>query len=127
MKRSQMLIKLSREHHAALVLARRAQTKLQNNDVTTKLMADFPSRWNNDLVPHFAEEERTLVPRLQAEGPSPLAERLLEDHGRLRLLSARIIAGESSVLPEFGKLLSGHVRFEERELFPYYEQLVDAH
>lgn len=127
MKRSQKLIKLSREHHAALVLARRAQTKAQNIDVITKLMADFPSRWNNELVPHFAEEECMLVPRLQAEGSSPLAERLLQDHDRLRLLSARIVSGESSVLPEFGKLLSGHVRFEERELFPYYEQLVDAH
>ncbi|MBI5428078.1 MAG: hemerythrin domain-containing protein [Nitrospinae bacterium] len=88
-------------------------------------MADFPKRWNDGLAPHFAEEERALLPRTLAEGGNSLAERLKEDHARLRELAARIIAGGAEALTEFGTLLSNHVHFEERELFPFYERLVD--
>lgn len=127
MKRSQTLIKLSREHHAALVLARRAKKSAPGSDALVQLMTDFPARWNNGLVPHFAEEERTLLPRILADGANPLAERLKKDHDRLRALAACIIAGGADALAEFGQLLSNHVHFEEHELFPYYERLVDKH
>ena len=127
MKRSQTLIKLSREHHSALVLARRAKKSIPGSTALAQLMADFPARWNNELTPHFAEEERTLLPRILAEGPNRLADRLTQDHARLRALSASIVVGESGALAEFGKLLSDHVHFEEHELFPYYEQLIGEH
>ena len=121
-----MLIKLSREHHAALVLARRSKKSLPGSEALVQLMADFPARWQNDLVPHFAEEERTLLPRMLADGANPLVDRFKEDHARLRALAERIIAGGSDALAEFGKILSNHVNFEEHEFFPYYEQLVEG-
>jgi hemerythrin-like domain-containing protein len=124
MKRSQTLIKLSREHHAALVLARRAKKSAPGSDAVVQLMADFQARWNEGLVPHFAEEEATLLPRIVAAGANPFAERLRADHDRLRELAAHIIAGRADVLTEFGNLLSNHVHFEEHELFPFYEALV---
>lgn len=127
MKRSQTLIQLSREHHTALVLAKRARTNLPGSETTMRLMADFPARWNEELEPHFTKEERDMLPRLQSEGAGALADRLVEDHARLRALSARIIGGDPAALPEFGRLLADHVRFEERELFPRYEQLIGGH
>ncbi len=127
MKRSQTLIQLSREHHTALVLAKRAQTNALDSGTLMQLMADFPARWNEELEPHFTEEEQVLLPRLLSEGADALAGRLAEDHAGLRALSARIIGGDATALPEFGRLLADHVRFEERELFPHYEQLIGAH
>lgn len=125
MKRSKILIRFSREHHTALVLAKRAQAP--GNDAATQFMADFPARWNEALEPHFVEEEREILPRLRSAGDDALAERLVADHARLRALSVRILGGEAAALPEFGKLLADHVRFEERELFPHYERLMGEH
>lgn len=124
MKRSQTLIQLSREHHTALALAKRAQTNALESTTLMQLMADFPARWNGELEPHFTEEEQVLLPRLLSGGADALAGRLVEDHAGLRALSARIIGGDAAALPEFGLLLADHVRFEERELFPHYEQLL---
>ncbi len=124
MKRSQALIKFSREHHAALVLARRAKRGVPGSGAAVQAMADFPQRWNDGLVPHFAEEERVLLPRILAAGADSLAQRFKEDHARLRELAAHIIAGGTESLPEFGALLADHVHFEEHEFFPYYERLI---
>ncbi|MEO8331860.1 MAG: hemerythrin domain-containing protein [Gallionella sp.] len=124
MKRAQLLIQLSREHHAALVMAKRARS-IQADD-RHQFLHDFERRWNKELAPHFAEEERMLPPLLEAAGEASLVERLLSDHQQLRALSRRLIDGDIEAGESFGKLLAEHVRFEERELFPRYEILADA-
>ena len=124
MKRSQLLIQLSREHHAALVLAKRARAV--QADVILQFMHDFEKRWNKELAPHFAEEERMLLPLLVAAGEAGLADRLRSDHLQLQTLSRRLLEGETTAAEPFGKLLADHVRFEERQLFPRYEKLADA-
>ena len=125
MKRAQLLIQLSREHHTALVLAKHARAL--EADTVSQFLRDFKERWNNELVPHFAEEERTLLPALQTAGETALTERLLSDHQQLRALSQRLIDGEIGAGEPFGTLLAEHVRFEERELFPCYETLLATH
>ena len=124
MKRSQLLIQLSREHHAALVMAKRARSI--KADAGNEFLRDFEARWNKELAPHFSEEERMLPPLLEAAGEVSLAERLRSDHQQLRLLSRRLIGGDIEAGEPFGKLLADHVRFEERELFPRYEILSEA-
>jgi len=124
MKRSQLLIQLSREHHAALVMAKRARAI--EADASLQFLRDFEKRWNKELAPHFAEEEHLLLPLLEAAGEVGLVERLRSDHHQLQALSRRLIEGEAEAAEPFGILLADHVRFEEWELFPRYEKLSDA-
>ena len=113
MKRDPRLQPLSREHHHALVLARRAM----RGGLTP---GEARSTFYEMLALHFATEEKDLVPVLRAAGRSDLADRMLYEHEKIRTALAR------EHIATFGRLLAEHVRFEERELFPAYEALLDA-
>lgn len=117
------MIRFSREHHSVLVFARRVRLNAPGSDVFKKLTENFPARWKKEIAPHFAEEERAILPRLVAAGATGLAERLQRDHGELRRLSTLATGGDPVALKSFGKLIYDHIRFEERELFPFYEKL----
>lgn len=114
MKRDPRLIPLSREHHAALRLGR----QLIAGEGDELLSAMLP-----ELHAHFAEEERTLLPRLAAHGEGALVRRLRDEHDQLRALFAAAQRGERQA--EAGQALIDHVRFEERTLFPAVEPLLE--
>lgn len=118
-KRIPSLIPLSREHHAALVLAARIQ-RADDRVTRAELMARIQTGHVAELLVHFDREERLFIPVLQDRQPERV-QRLLAEHARLRWLLQQIDASDASVLEEFGLLLHAHVRFEERELFPAYE------
>ena len=111
MKRDPRLHRLSSEHHYALVLARRA--------TRGELSVEEARRaFDVTLSAHFAVEERRLLPALVDAGEVALAERTRLEHAAI----ARAL--ESGDLLAFGRLLTEHVRFEERELFPACEPLL---
>ena len=120
MKRHPALSQLSREHHSALVLAKRAQ-QATNPEVTASFMAAIGAIFARELEPHFRVEEERLLPLLRHVGQAPLVERTLVEHEELRLLVGQFALGDASGLRRFGELLAAHVRFEERELFPVAE------
>ncbi|MER2553553.1 MAG: hemerythrin domain-containing protein [Thauera sp.] len=114
MKRHPHLVRLSREHHAALRLGRH----LLAGAGAAELRAEHAA-----LAAHFAAEERDLAPLLEARGHSALARRLHAEHGQLRTL---FIAAQQGVdEAAAGQALIDHVRFEERELFPVIETLFE--
>ncbi|WP_028453732.1 hemerythrin domain-containing protein [Chitinilyticum aquatile] len=120
MKRSPALIHFSREHHPALVLAKRIQ-RAQADELAGLL----PSiTFLGDLEKHFVEEETQFAPTLAAL--PQLAERFDDDHAALRALMHRLQKGELAALAEFAQRLEAHVRFEERELFPALELLASS-
>jgi hypothetical protein len=124
MKRGVALLRLSREHHGALVLA---QCIARANDETAiaTLMAVLPATFELELEPHFqAEEEEGLLLRLQAAGGTDLVQRTLAEHRRLRQLAARLASGDRASLKQFGTELKAHIRFEERELFAWAEAVL---
>jgi len=123
MKRSAALTALSREHHSALVLALRI-ARAEEPSMIDAILQSIPHIFQHQLEPHFLTEERELLPRLEAGGESELVRRTSEEHRRLRLLAARLVAGDASPLKEFGSLLADHVRFEERELFRVAEAVL---
>lgn len=125
MKRSSSLVTLSREHHGALVLAKRAQGfGLSRSDAADEFMARLLRTFADELEPHFKAEENTLLPAMQLAGASPLVERTLAEHVELRGLIERIRQGDLASLRRFGIALAAHVRFEERELFPAAENIL---
>jgi len=122
MKRSAFLITLSREHHTALVWAKRAQRG--GGEEATALMQALVGLFERELAPHFAAEEADLLPLLHAHGQAALAERTLAEHATLRAEAGRLRDGCAAALVPFGRVLGDHVRFEERELFPVIESIL---
>ena len=124
MKRSPSLMSLSREHHTALVWAKRAQKASAEN--LASLMTRIVTVFEHEIEPHFRLEEAGLLPALQAAGESALVARTLAEHQSLRAAIAAIGAGDSGALAPFGVALAAHVRFEERELFAVAEARLAA-
>lgn len=127
MKRHPGLQKFSREHHAALVLAKRAQ-RLGGGaaEAAVRFAAEAAQACSTELEPHFSAEEDGLLPALAAAGETALVNRTLADHEALRALACRLAAGDVAGLRRFGELLAAHVRFEERELYPRAESTLPA-
>lgn len=130
MKRSQALAPLSRDHHHALVIAS-AMTRAGEATAasTAMLFADFIEDHERR---HFAIEESLLLPALPAgERGRRLAERVRADHRYLTEAAQRCRRPQAPATVELthslGARLRAHVQLEERELFPYLEQSLDAH
>lgn len=123
MKRAPALVPLSREHHEALVLARRACEPERADPA--QLRVHLLERWAAHFEPHFATEEGVLFPALAAAGAVAQAGEAHAQHARLRALVARLRAGDLAALPAWGEAMREHVQWEERVLFPHAEQVLD--
>lgn len=126
MKRSTILQPLSREHHTALTLAKACERAAQSadDDLVAQICQRAILSFRNELEPHFRFEEVSLLPQLHGTASQPLADRTLADHQQLRGLLDALQANDVEALQRFGTCLSAHVRFEERELFPALENLL---
>ena len=126
MKRTPALQPLSREHHTALTLAKACERAAQSRD--EERIANACQRviqaFSAELEPHFQLEEQSLLPLLHSAENRRLEQRTLADHQQLRALLDGLRQNNIAALDSFGRLLSAHVRFEERELFPALESLL---
>jgi tellurite resistance-related uncharacterized protein len=130
MQRHDSLRLLSHDHHHALVLARsltRTAGARGLPDDPEARMATVRQRFARELAPHFAVEERDLVPRCEAAETvvAAQARRVLADHQAMRDLLAPADDTDAR-LATFGRLLERHVRFEERTWFPALEATLGA-
>jgi hemerythrin-like domain-containing protein len=121
MLRDPSLIQLSRQHHNALALCVRLERALQAATVDLGAwQLEVHQHYANEVQFHFAAEEKVLFPAAQRFPElAALVEELSAEHERLRnyFLNAEqgtMIHGE---LEMFAKLLSVHIRKEERQLF----------
>ena len=126
MKRSAILQPLSREHHTALALAKACERAVRSGDefLVNQTCQRAILAFQNELEPHFQFEEVSLLPLLHSTETQPLHQRTLADHKQLRGLLDALRQNDTQALGSFGKCLSAHVRFEERELFPALESLL---
>ena len=135
-KRHASLVPLSHAHHRALVLAHRLQRGLAGSTdpdwpaEPTDQVRYVAAFQREHLEPHFRAEEEAVFPALtshsrEAEG---LVEALREEHRHLREAVAHLQVTAIEALPRalaaLGVLLEGHVRREERDLFPRVQQHV---
>ena len=130
MLRDANLISLSRQHQHALALCVRIERALQKNVVDLDAwQLEVEQQYQQEIGFHFAAEESVLFPaaRRFPELVS-LVEELTDEHGRLRECFAR--AKERTLgragLGAFAKLLSGHIRKEEGQLFETMQTLVEV-
>ena len=130
------LTPLSHDHHHGLALALRCrkqslgQLKPMGAEGLRLRAAEFREFFDKQLVPHFRAEEEILFPLMRAAAPesAALLDDLLRDHETLRQGVKALAAGTgvSKLIFDLGDLLERHIRREERELFPLFEQHVES-
>jgi quercetin dioxygenase-like cupin family protein len=133
MKRHRALMQLSHQHHDALVAARHLRRGADAQDPTAAATA-FLAFFADAAVPHFREEEERLFPGVaDTEEARELIVQALLEHQRLHAAAAElrelILRGSADPalagrMHELATLLEGHVRLEERRLFPLIETLL---
>jgi iron-sulfur cluster repair protein YtfE (RIC family) len=131
-KRHTSLISLSQDHHHGLALALRCrkqglgQIKPTGAEGLRLRAQEFLRLYDNELNWHFRAEEEILFPRLKAHVPESiqLIDELLRDHNAIRRAVPQLEAGAAlgKLIFDLGDLLERHIRREERELFPLFEQ-----
>jgi hemerythrin-like domain-containing protein len=132
MRRSRQLKPLSSEHHQALLVAFQLKMGLAGHADSAGAPKDLPGllalarRFEEQVFrAHIRAEEDVLGQYLT----EPDMRRLKSEHGEMVQLietagSARPAELRAS-LSGFAELLERHIRWEERELFPYAEGHVD--
>jgi hypothetical protein len=126
MRRSTTLKAISREHYFALNLGKDCERAALSGDekLLMKIYLKVHKAYERLLEPHFQVEENSLLPLLKNVEIKPLVERSLSDHCQLRALLNGLSQNDAESLGSFGKCLTDHVRFEERELIPLFEELL---
>jgi hypothetical protein len=132
MKRSRELKPLSSEHHQALLVAFQLKKGLAGHAESAGAPRDLPGllalarRFEEQVLRAHTRAEEELLGELITE---PDMARLRGEHAEMtRLLEAARTARAGDLraqLGAFADLVERHVRWEERELFPYAEDHVD--
>lgn len=124
MQRDKNLYPLSHQHHNGLMAVLLLKKGLQKN-ADTGVMRDFIlAAWNDELNGHFIAEEEHLKPSLlQLPQLQQLYDQMMKEHQQIRNVIDKLLqTGKQNELIElFKDQLEKHIRFEERELFPYIE------
>ncbi|MBS1733338.1 MAG: hemerythrin domain-containing protein [Bacteroidetes bacterium] len=129
MKRNEILIPLSKEHHNALILAQVLKRNPHGykgipEPVEEKInyAMDF---FRHHLLPHFREEEM-LITRVQGcnEAVDDLCAAIIQEHAILKDMFGGLNSSEDTdaAMHASGELLEKHIRKEERQLFPLVEK-----
>lgn len=136
-RRNDSIIPLSREHHYALLLCLRIHRGVEKYEEDPKWLMEQTRKtirfFETNLAAHFEAEEAVLFPAMSGMVvTSELIDTLFKEHEEIRIriehLREMDRSGENttlaSALNSFADLLEAHVRKEERQLFPIYEQEV---
>jgi iron-sulfur cluster repair protein YtfE (RIC family) len=124
MKRSEALALLSRDHHQDLFVA--LQLRRADNDTAAQAREAFLSFFEQEGAQHLRAEEEVLLPAYarHVEPDEPAVVRVLVEHVDLRRRAQDLAGGaewDVAELRELGERLEGHIRHEERVLFPMIE------
>ena len=131
-KRHPGLVRLSHDHHHGLALALRCrkqalgQIKPLGVEGLRLRASELRTLYAAELSSHFEAEERILFPEISLHVPDSkqLIGDLVRDHDMLKLAVAKLqaLTGLAKMIFDLGDLLERHIRREERELFPLFEQ-----
>ncbi|WP_165852001.1 hemerythrin domain-containing protein [Mucilaginibacter terrenus] len=109
----------SRDHHAGLLFCWKIKEGLKKGASFDRIANYVRFFWEEHLREHFQEEEILLFNQQDTE----LARRGKAEHVALESLFLAAIEGRLArpdCLP-FAEQLTAHIRFEEREFFPFME------
>lgn len=111
---------LCREHYNDIALVCTIRRAIRYSVSTDKIAAHIRQEFVAHLDRHFKEEELWLFPKLA--NTNALRVQAEKQHERLRKM-----VDDGGLIPEeFANLLEEHIRFEERTLFPLFEQIINT-
>ncbi|MBX3254540.1 MAG: hemerythrin domain-containing protein [Chitinophagaceae bacterium] len=123
MKRHESIVPLSRDHHFGLLCCWKIRQGIKNEISLQRIHSYIQYFWSHHLKEHFEEEENFLFSALQ----SNMTAQAIGEH---RELEASVLSLSANASPDaflqFAQQLDDHIRFEERELFPYLEKTLPA-
>lgn len=118
---------LSHDHHDGLVVALAMANAAADPKSHQSARLNFLDFWDSDFFKHLCLEEEHLSAMLSAE----LHDQMLADHEKLRTLAGtdteRPIDDLGLWLVETSQLLRDHIRWEERVVFPYVQEIASEH
>jgi len=122
-KRSRQLTPLSKDHHDGLLFAWKIKQGLKNG-ADIKLIGDYVEWfWKNHLQEHFMEEEQILAPHLPAG--NELLKQMIDEHHEIEgMIHINENIPDQGLLGNLAQAIDDHIRFEERQLFPYAEKMI---
>ena len=122
-KRSKQLTPLSKDHHDGLLFAFKIKQGLKNG-TDIKLIAEYVQWfWKNHLHEHFIEEEQILAPYLPHD--NELLKQMMEEHENIEaMIRINEEIPDNTLLAQLAQAIDDHIRFEERQLFPYAEKTI---
>lgn len=133
--RHSSLVPLSHDHHHGLALALRCrrqslgQLQPAGAEGLRERAREFREFFAENLVNHFRAEEEVLFPELSARIPESrdLIDLLVREHEQMRsaIRNLQEEIGLAKLVFDLGDLLERHIRKEERELFPLFEENAD--
>lgn len=123
-KRNKNIVKISQEHHGSLLFCWKIRAGLKK-EIHPQRLKDYVAYFSREhMLPHFAEEERTLFMPVRDE----MVNRALDEHIQILQLVQQVndLSGNDvlPVLKTLADTVDDHVRYEERELFPYLEEVL---
>lgn len=122
-KRSKELAPLSREHHVGLLFCWKIKQGLRNGTDYSLIANYIQWFWEADLQEHFRKEEQILAVQLPVG--NEMVKQMMDEHEQLEAL-VRICAmvSDEDIFLQLANGLHDHIRFEERLLFPFVEQVI---
>ena len=123
MKRNKNLIELSRDHHHGLLLGWKIREGFKRNVAVNDVLQYITHFAAEALFPHFEEEENQVLVFLSEE--NELRKQVLKEHQEIReMIEICGVSNNADKLLQLASKLDAHIRFEERELFPYMEKVL---
>ncbi len=133
MRRSRQLKPLSSEHHHSLLVAFQLKQALAGHAESAGAPRDLPGlvsllrRFDSQILrTHVRTEEDVLGAYLTSADFHRLQVEHAQLAGLVQAAQGPAPAEQRTALAAFADLLERHVRWEEREVFPYAEAHVDA-
>lgn len=106
---------LSRDHHTGLLFCWKIRQGLKLNVESERMLLYVHYFWHSHLRNHFAEEENILFILKE----DVLCDKARNEHRSIASLISQMKEADKHLLQQLTHLLKQHIRFEERELFPY--------
>ncbi len=124
-KRITELAPLSREHHDGLLFAWKINRGIELG-VDMQRIADYCQWfWKNHLEEHFEEEEVVFSKLLPAD--HPMLVKMMDDHSEIRSkIDGVKDSATTDALHRLAQVVSYHIRFEERQLFNYVQDMATS-
>lgn len=120
-KRDPRIIPLSKAHHFCLLFCWKVSVGLEKNIYLDRIRNYMIYFWKCALSVHFEQEEKLLFKLIE----HPLCEKARLQYQEIRHELTEIFSGRKHSANDYASIvqkIQKHIRFEERELFPYLEK-----